>query len=83
MTVRTSIDIDPELEKELSHAQGVTREKRARVIRLALRLGLPVVLNRFQAPRPEGYFEDAYGANGERQALEKAMGKSRQVPERR
>src|SRR5438270_28858 len=59
-THRTTIDIEPELEKELKEAMALTREKQSTIIRLALRCGLPLVLNRFQAPAPEGTFAEAY-----------------------
>ena len=39
------------------------------IIRLALRAGLPAVANRFQAPRPEGYFANDYGPDRERVEL--------------
>ncbi len=81
--MRTSIDLDRELEKELKHAQSVTREKQATVLRLAIRAGLPLVLNRFQAPRPEGYFaEDYRKTDSERLRFEGAMAKVKQRPER-
>jgi len=57
---RTTIDIEPELETELKHAMALTREKQSTIIRLALRCGLPLVLNRFQAPAPEGTFAEDY-----------------------
>lgn len=57
---RTTIDIEPELDEELKQAMALTREKQSTVIRLALRCGLPLVLNRFQAPAPDGTFADAY-----------------------
>ena len=57
---RITIDIEPELQKELHQAMALTREKQSTIIRLALRCGLPLVLNQFQAPAPEGTFADAY-----------------------
>jgi len=80
--MRTSIDIDNELEKELAHATSITREKKATLIRLALRAGLPVVINRFQSPRPEGYFADEYPLPKDRLELEAAMAKVKQRPDR-
>ncbi len=80
--MRTSIDIDGELEKELAHATSITREKKATLIRLALRAGLPVVINRFQSPRPEGYFADDYPLPKDRLELEAAMAKVKQRPDR-
>src|SRR5437899_10046538 len=73
--MRTSIDIDRDLENELTHASSITREKKATVIRLALRAGLPLVINRFQAPRPEGYFTSDYPLPKDRLKLEAAMAK--------
>lgn len=81
--VRTSIDLDPELEHELEHAASLTREKPATLIRLAIRVGLPVVCDRFQAPRPPGYFTADYQkADPGRLRLERAMAKVKQRPDR-
>ena len=80
--MRTSIDIDRELERELAHATSVTREKKATLIRLALRAGLPLVVNRFQSPRPEGYFANDYPLPKDRLELEAAMAKVKQHPDR-
>ena len=41
-----------------------------------------MLANRMHAPRPEGYFADAYKPNPERQRLEKAMLNVQQRPER-
>jgi hypothetical protein len=71
--MRTTVDLDEETGSELTHVISVTREKQAVVLRQAIRLGLPLVANRLQAPRPEGYFADAYRPNRERQRLERAM----------
>lgn len=82
--MRTSIDLDPELEEELARAQSVTREKQATVIRLALRAGLPVVLNRFQMPRPEGHFARVYAKRDpERSRLEARHAAALQQPPER
>jgi hypothetical protein len=80
--MRRSVDLDAGLEAELRDVVSLTREKPAMVIRQALRAGLPAVASRFQSPRPEGYFADDYGADPERAALESAMSKMRQKPER-
>lgn len=80
--MRRSVDLDSELEAELSDVVSLTKEKPAAVIRQALRAGLPAVANRFQSPRPEGWFADDYGPDKERTALESAMSKIRQKPER-
>jgi hypothetical protein len=80
--MRRTVDLDAGLEAELSDVVSLTKEKPATVIRQALRAGLPAVANRFQAPRPAGYFTDDYGPDPERVALESAMSKVRQAPER-
>jgi hypothetical protein len=80
--MRRTVDLDPDLESELSDVVSLTKERPAVVIRQALRAGLPSVASRFQAPRPPGYFADDYGPDKERVALESAMRKVRQKPER-
>jgi uncharacterized membrane protein len=80
--MRRTVDLDVELEAELAGVVSLTREKSAVVIRQALRAGLPAVANRFQSPRPAGYFAGDYGPDKERLALESAMRKVRQKPER-
>ncbi len=82
--MRASITIDRDLDKELPRATTVTREKRSTLIRLALRAGLSVVVNRFQSPRPEGSFAQDYAkADPDRVKLENAYAKAvRQRPER-
>jgi hypothetical protein len=76
------VDLDSELENELSDVVSLIGDKPAVVIRQALRAGLPAVANRFQSPRPAGYFADDYGPDKKRVALESAMGKVKQKPER-
>jgi hypothetical protein len=49
---------------------------------MAIRAGLPLVANRFQATRPDGYFTDAYPSTQERASLENAMANAEQRPER-
>jgi hypothetical protein len=80
--MRRTVDLDSELENELSDVVSLTRERPAVVIRQALRAGLPAVANRFQSPRPDGYFADAYQDDNARIALENAMAKTKQKPER-
>jgi hypothetical protein len=80
--MRRTVDLDAELETELSDVVSLTKEKPATVIRQALRAGLPAVANRHQSPRPAGYFADDYGPDRERLALESAMSKALQQPER-
>ena len=80
--MRRTVDLDSELETELSDVVSLTKEKPAVVIRQALRAGLPTVASRFQSPRPAGYFAGDYGPDKERVALESAIGKVMQKPER-
>ena len=82
--MRASITIDRDLAKVLERAQSLTREKKATLIRHAIRAGLSAVVNRFQSPRPEGCFtEDHAKADPERVRLENAHGKGvLQRPER-
>jgi len=80
--VKRSIDLDDDLVADIDKAATLVREKPATVIRLAIRAGLPAVSNRFQAPRPEGYFKDDYPLPDDRLLLEKAMSKVVQRPER-
>src|SRR5436309_14167997 len=58
--MRTTVTIDSKLKKALSQAQELTKLSQAHVIRMALSAGLPAVVGRFQAPRPEGYFASDY-----------------------
>ena len=76
--MRRTVNLDTELEAQLSEVVSLTREKPAVVIREALRAGLHAVANRFQPPRPTGYFADDYGSDNKRVALESAMRKVRQ-----
>ena len=80
--MRRTVDLDADLEIELTDVVSLTREKPAVVIRQALRTGLPAVASRFQSPRPAGYFAGDYGSDQERLALESAMGHVHQKPER-
>jgi hypothetical protein len=82
MQMRRSLDLDAELETQLSDVVSLTKEKPAVVIRQALRAGLPTIANRFQSPRPAAYVADDYGPDKERVALESAMSQIRQKPER-
>lgn len=80
--VKTSVDLDPETQAEVDRTVDLIREKPATVLRMAIRAGLPIVANRHQAERPEGYFADAYPLPKDRQELEKAMAGTEQRPER-
>jgi hypothetical protein len=70
------------LETELSDVVSLTKEKPAAVIRQALRAGLPTLANQLHSARPDAYFAADYGFDEDRVALESAMGKVRQKPER-
>ncbi len=82
--MKTSVDLDGELAAAVRKAVSLTREKPATVLRMAIRAGLPAVTSRFQTPRPEGYFADAYrNYLKERLEFEQAMSKETiQRPER-
>ena len=81
--MRTTIELDPDTERELAQIVSLTREKRTVVLRQAIRAGLPLVQHRFQAPRPPGYFASDYQRRDpERERLEAAMGRLKQRPER-
>jgi hypothetical protein len=71
--MKTSIEIDEATMAEVESAATLVREKPATIIRMAIRAGLPTVASRFQAPRPEGYFKDAYPLPEEVIKLEAAM----------
>ena len=82
--MRISLTVDRELLKDLKDAESLTREKKSTLVRLALRLGLAAVVNRFQGPRPEGYFAQDYAkGDAERIRLENSYAKALvQRPER-
>jgi len=82
--MKRSIDLDEALAAEVDSTASLVGEKPSIVMRLAIRAGFPAVANRFQAPRPEGYFADAYkNCPRERREFEEAMAKSTtQRPER-
>jgi hypothetical protein len=81
--MKRSVDLDEELSDEINRAAALVGEKPATVLRLAIRAGLPVITNRFQGPRPEGYFADTYRHwPKERLEFEEAMSiATRQKPE--
>lgn len=77
--MKTSVDLDPDTQAEVNRTVELIREKPATVLRMAIRAGLPIVANRHQAERPEGYFADAYPLPKERQQLEAAMSDTQQT----
>jgi hypothetical protein len=80
--MKTSVDLDDDLTFEVDRVVDLVKEKPATVLRMAIRAGLPLVAGRHQAPRPDGHFTADYPMSAERQALETAMGKGSQRPER-
>ena len=80
--MRTTVTIDSKQKKALSQAQELTKLSQAHVIRMALSAGLPAIVGRFQAPRPEGYFASDYPMPKERMELEAAMAKAKVPPQR-
>jgi hypothetical protein len=80
--VKTSIELDADLAADVEKMVELVKEKPATVLRLAIRAGLPLVANRFQAPRPEGYFAQDYPLPKDRLKLERAMAKAKQRPDR-
>jgi hypothetical protein len=81
--MKTSVDLDDELAAEVERTVSLTREKPATVLRMAIRAGLPIVANRHQAPRPEGYFAETYRRwSKERLELEDAFTKAKTGPDR-
>ncbi len=72
--MKTSIDLDDALVKDLNRAVSMIGEKPATVLRLAIRAGLPVIEGRFQSPRPDGYFKHVY-EDKEREQFENSLGK--------
>jgi hypothetical protein len=80
--VKTSVDLDPKLQDEVDKTVSLVREKPATVLRMAIRAGLPLIVSRFQAPRPDGYFAGDYPLPDDRLALEAAMANLPQSPDR-
>jgi hypothetical protein len=58
--MKRSFDLDDELLAAVDKTASRLHEKPATLLRLAIRVGIPSVANRFQAPHPEGYFSDVY-----------------------
>jgi hypothetical protein len=81
--MKTSLNLDAELAAEVKRTESLVREDTATVLRMAIRAGLPIVANRFQAPRPEGYFaEDYQNIRPEQAALEAAFSRMQVKPDR-
>ena len=81
--MKTSVKLADELSAAIERTVSLIREDTATVLRMAIRAGLPLVASRFQSPRPEGYFGDAYKHPRKEQIdLEDAAGKMKLSPER-
>lgn len=77
-------DPDPVLafvQRQLDNSRNAVKKKAAAFLKKhgsLRRRGLAKVANRFQSPRPAGYFAGDYGPDKERVALESAMSRVRQ-----
>ena len=80
--MRTTVELDEALAEELKDVALRMKKKPSAVIQQALRAGLPIVADRFQSRRPEGYFTSDYPLPKDRLELEAAMAKVKQRPER-
>jgi len=80
--MRRTVDLDTELDTELSKIIALAKEKPGVVIRQALKAGLRVLTVQFQSTRPSGYFTSDYDPDKGRVTLESSMSKVRQRPER-
>jgi hypothetical protein len=80
--MKASVFLDDELAGEVRKTSSLVGEDQATILRMAIRAGLPVVASRFQPPRPEGYFADDCPLPDDRLALEEAMSKMPQSPDR-
>jgi hypothetical protein len=80
--MNASVFLDDKMADEVKKTSSLVGEDQATVLQMAIRAGLPVLARRFQAPRPEGYFADDYPLPDDRLALEEAMLKMPQSPDR-
>lgn len=80
--MKRSVDLDDTLAADVEQAAALVHEKAATVIRMAIRAGLPSVLSRFQAQRPDGLFAECYPLPNERLRLEEAMSGGGTGPDR-
>jgi hypothetical protein len=51
--MKTSVYLDDELASEVKKTTSLAGEDQPTILRMAIRAGLPVLANCFQAPRPE------------------------------
>jgi hypothetical protein len=81
--MKSSINLDDETAQEVSRTVSLVREDTATVLRMAIRAGLPIIANRFQAPRPEGYFASDYKKlRAEQIDLEESVSRTKVTPDR-
>ena len=81
--MKTSINLDDETAKEVSRTVSLVREDTATVLRMAIRAGLPMIANRFQAARPEDYFADDYKkVRAEQIDIEESVSRTKVSPDR-
>jgi hypothetical protein len=80
--MQRTVELDPEMESELSHAVQLTKADPASLLQQAVREGLPVLTIKLSEPRPAGYFAADYGHDPERDQLEASMSGVLQSPER-
>jgi hypothetical protein len=80
--MRSSVNLDEETAQEVRRTAALVREDTATILRMAIRAGLPLVANRFQEPRPEGYFnEDYQNIRSEQLQLEREFSKLKIGPD--
>jgi hypothetical protein len=80
--VQRTVNLDSELESELTHVADLTRVNPASLLVQAVREGLPVLAGKLREPRPEGYFAADYAEDRDRVELEATMAHVVQGPER-
>ena len=80
--MRTTVELDSDLEKELSQVVQLTKSEPEAVLHQAIKEGLNALVSKLHAPRPDGYFAADYEGNDERVTLEAAMANVQQQPER-
>ena len=73
------------LSGEVDYVASLTKQKAAEILRQAIRAGLPIVANRAQAPRPEGYSASDYESEDPQRRRQRAAHAKavRQSPPRR
>ena len=76
--MKTSVDLDEELAAEVERTGSIIHEKPDIVLRLAIQAGLPLLVSRAEASRPEGFFAEDYPLPAEWLELETAMAKAPQ-----